>query len=76
MSIDITAKALSSLQAEGSVSKIPAEAYTLGYKRGWDDALALAIQVEQAINNDDNGSFCQSMLMPASCPRTIHCHRC
>ena len=45
MSIDITAKALSSLQAEGSVSKIPAEAYTLGKKRGWDDALALAIQV-------------------------------
>lgn len=52
MSIDIIAKALSSLQAEGSVSKIPAEAYTLGYQRGWDDALA--IQVEQAINNSDN----------------------
>ena len=50
MSIDITAQALSSLQAEGSVSKIPAEAYTLGYKRGWDDALALAIQLERSIN--------------------------
>ncbi len=61
MSIDIIAKALSSLQAEGSVSKIPAEAYTLGYQRGWDDALALAIQVEQAINNDDNGLFSDRM---------------
>lgn len=54
MSIDITAKALSSLQAEGSVSKIPAEAYVLGYRQGWDQALALAIRVEQAINNGDN----------------------
>ena len=54
MSIDITAKALSSLQSEGSVSKIPAEAYVLGYRQGWDQALALAIQVEQAISNSDN----------------------
>ena len=61
MSIDITAKALSSLQAEGNVSKIPAEAYVLGYQRGWDDALALAIRVEQAINNDDNGLFSDRM---------------
>lgn len=61
MSIDITAKALSSLQTEGSVSKIPAEAYVLGYRQGWDQALALAIQVEQAINNDDNGLFSDRM---------------
>lgn len=61
MSIDITAKALSSLQAEGSVSKIPAEAYVLGYRQGWDQALALAIQIEQAINNDDNGLFSDRM---------------
>lgn len=61
MSIDITAKALSSLQSEGSVSKIPAEAYVLGYRQGWDQALALAIQVEQAINNDDNGLFSDRM---------------
>ena len=32
----------------------PAEAYVLGYKRGWDQALALAIRIEQAINNSDD----------------------
>ena len=60
MSIDITAKALASMETVDMPSA-PAEAYVLGYQRGWDDALALAIQIEQAINNDDNGLFSDRM---------------
>lgn len=52
MSIDITAKALASMET-ADMPTAPAEAYVLGYQRGWDQALALAIQIEQAINNDD-----------------------
>lgn len=53
MSIDITGQALDSMETVDMPSA-PAEAYVLGYRQGWDQALALAIQVEQAINNSDN----------------------
>lgn len=53
MSIDITGQALDSMETT-DLPTAPAEAYVLGYRKGWDQALALAIRVEQAINNSDN----------------------
>lgn len=50
MSIDITQQALNALADAGLGNDSPAEAYVIGYTQGHDDALALAIQVEQAIN--------------------------
>lgn len=60
MSIDITGQALDSMETVDMPSA-PAEAYVLGYRQGWDQALAFAIQIEQAINNDDNGLFSDRM---------------
>lgn len=53
MSIDITGQALASMET-AAMPTAPAEAYVLGYRQGWDQALAFAIQIEQAINNSDD----------------------
>lgn len=51
MSIDITQQALTALADETTTpTRTPAEAYILGYHKGWDEALALAIRIEQALD--------------------------
>lgn len=50
MSIDLTQQALNALAAAGLGNDSPAEAYVIGYTQGHDDALALAIRIEQSIN--------------------------
>lgn len=50
MSIDLTQQALNALADAGLGNDSPAEAYVIGYTQGHDDALALAIGIEQAIN--------------------------
>lgn len=50
MSIDITQQALNALADAGLGNDTPAEAFVIGYTAGHDDALALAVQIEQAIN--------------------------
>lgn len=49
MSIDLTQQALNALAAAGLGNDSPAEAYVIGYTQGHDDALALAIRIEQTI---------------------------
>lgn len=50
MSIDLTQQALNALAATGLGNDSPAEAYVIGYTQGHNDALALAIRIEQSIN--------------------------
>ncbi|KAB5820273.1 hypothetical protein GA657_07465 [Bifidobacterium adolescentis] len=50
MSIDLTQQALNALADAGLGNDSPAEAYVIGYIQGHDDALALAIRIEQSIN--------------------------
>lgn len=50
MSIDITQQALNAIADAGLGNDSPAEAYVIGYTQGHDDALALAIRIEQSIN--------------------------
>ena len=50
MSIDLTQQALNALAAAGLGNDSPAEAYVIGYTQGHNDALALAIRIEQSIN--------------------------
>lgn len=50
MSIDVTQQALDALADAGLGNDSPAEAYVIGYTQGHDDALALAISIEQAIS--------------------------
>lgn len=50
MSIDITQQALNALADAGLGNDSPAEAYVIGCTQGHDDALALAIRIEQSIN--------------------------
>ena len=49
MSIDLTQQALNALADAGLGNDTPAEAYVIGYPQGHNDALALAIRIEQAI---------------------------
>ena len=49
MSIDLTQQALNALADAGLSNDSPAEAYVIGYTQGHDDALALAIRIEQTI---------------------------
>jgi len=49
MSIDLTQQALNALADAGLGNNSPAEAYVIGYTQGHDDALALAIRIEQTI---------------------------
>lgn len=50
MSINLTQQALNALAAAGLGNDSPAEAYVIGYTQGHNDALALAIRIEQSIN--------------------------
>lgn len=50
MSIDLTQQALNALADAGLGNDTPAEAYVIGYTQGHNDALALAIRIEQAIS--------------------------
>lgn len=50
MSIDLTQQALNALADAGLGNDTPAEAYVIGYTKGHNDALALAIRIEQSIN--------------------------
>lgn len=50
MSIDLTQQALDALADAGLGNDSPAEAYVIGYTQGHNDALALAIRIEQSIN--------------------------
>lgn len=50
MSIDLTQQALNALADAGLGNDTPAEAYVIGYTQGHNDALALAIRIEQSIN--------------------------
>ena len=49
MSIDLTQQALNALADAGLGNDTPAAAYVIGYTQGHNDALALAIRIEQAI---------------------------
>lgn len=49
MSIDLTQQALNALADAGLGNDTPAEACVIGYTQGHNDALALAIRIEQAI---------------------------
>ncbi|MBW3077710.1 hypothetical protein [Bifidobacterium simiiventris] len=55
MSIDITQQALNALAGAGLGNDSPAEAYVIGCTQGHDAALALAVQIEQAINRKPAG---------------------
>ncbi|NMM99414.1 hypothetical protein [Bifidobacterium olomucense] len=55
MSIDITQQALNALADAGLGNDSPAEAFVIGYTAGHDDALALAVRIEQAINHRPAG---------------------
>ena len=48
--IDLTQQALNALADAGLGNDTPAEAYVIGYTQGHNDALALAIRIEQAIS--------------------------
>lgn len=50
MSIDLTQQALNALADAGLGNDSPAEAYVIGYIQGHDDALALAVRIEESIN--------------------------
>ena len=53
MSIDLTQQALNALADAGLGNDTPGEAYVIGYTQGHNDALALAIRIEQALTPDE-----------------------
>lgn len=51
--IDIDQQALDALADAGLGNDSPAEAFVIGYRAGWDQALALAVEIEERINQGD-----------------------
>lgn len=50
--IDLTQQALNALVVAGLGNDSPAEAFVIGYRNGWREALGLCIRIETAINNE------------------------
>lgn len=50
--IDLTQQALDALASSGLVNDSPAEAFVIGYRNGWQQAVDLCIRIETAINNE------------------------
>lgn len=50
--LDLTQMALGSLADAGLGNDSPAEAYVIGWRDGWDKALAYAIRVEEALDEE------------------------
>ena len=65
MSIDIQQQAVAALQNEDQVCNTMAEAYVIGYKRGWDQALALTVGIGPLIHTSAD-SFSARMRPGAS----------
>jgi len=51
--IDLVQQALNALADAGLGNDTPAEAYIIGYRQGYDDALAIAQAIETRINNEE-----------------------
>lgn len=51
--IDIDQQALNALADAGLGNDTPAEAYIIGYRQGYDDALAITQAIEIRINNEE-----------------------
>ena len=51
--IDLTQQALNALAAAGLGNESPAEAFITGYQTGWQQAIALCIRIETALNKED-----------------------
>lgn len=50
--LDLTQMALDGLADVGLGNDSPAEAYIIGWRDGWDKALAYAIRVEEALDEE------------------------
>lgn len=50
--IDLTQQALNALAVAGLDNDSPAEAFVIGYRNGWQQAVDLCIRIETAINNE------------------------
>ncbi len=50
--IDLTQQALNALAVAGLGNDSPAEAFVIGYRNGWQQAVDLCIRIETAINNE------------------------
>lgn len=50
--IDLVQQALNALADAGLGNDSPAEAFVIGYRNGWQQAVDLCIRIETAINNE------------------------
>ena len=50
--IDLVQQALNALADAGLGNDSPAEAFVIGYRNGWQQAVDLCIRIEMAINNE------------------------
>ena len=50
--IDLVQQALNALASSGLGNDSPAEAFVIGYRNGWQQAVDLCIRIETAINNE------------------------
>lgn len=50
--IDVIQRALNALAVAGLGNDSPAEAFVIGYRNGWQQAVDLCIRIETAINNE------------------------
>lgn len=50
--IDVIQRALSALASAGLGSESPAEAFVIGYRNGWQQAVDLCIRIETALNDE------------------------
>ena len=54
--IDLVQQALNALADAGLGNDSPAEAFVIGYRNGWQQAVDLCIRIETAINNETGGN--------------------
>lgn len=50
--IDLTQQALDALASSGLGNDSPAEAFVIGYRNGWQQAVDLCIRIETALNDE------------------------
>ena len=51
--IDLTQQALNALAVAGLGNDSPAEAFVIGYRNGWQQAVDLCIEIETQLNKED-----------------------
>ncbi len=52
--IDVTQRAFNALASAGLGSESPAEAFAIGYRYGWQEAIDLCIRIETRLNKEEN----------------------